>query len=322
MSAAIHTLPFANRRVRPGETPEVRDYVNRAEKAAKVAEQFAAAVDRDSRFPQEAFEAIREQRLLGMLIPTELGGGGCRAADVADVCAILGAACSSTGMIFAMHQVKVACLVRHDRNNVWLRSFLKDAAREQWLLASSTTEGGNGADIRNSEAAVKLAGARVRLERDASVISYGANADAIVTTARRADAAASSDQVLAVFRKSDYTLEKTKSWDTLGMRGTCSVGYLLRAEGDADQVLTEPYERIHNQTMMPYAHLFWASTWQGIASGAFRRARAFVRQASRASGGRMPPGAPHLTRARVTLETLRGAIQAGLSTFERNASPR
>jgi len=320
MSAAIHTLPFANRRVRPGETPEVRDYVNRAEKAAKIAEQFAAAVDRDSRFPQEAFEAIREQRLLGMLIPTELGGGGCRAADVADVCAILGAACSSTGMIFAMHQVKVACLVRHDRNNVWLRSFLKDAAREQWLLASSTTEGGNGADIRNSEAAVKLAGARVRLERDASVISYGANADAIVTTARRADAAASSDQVLAVFRKSDYTLEKTKSWDTLGMRGTCSVGYLLRAEGDADQVLTEPYERIHNQTMMPYAHLFWASTWQGIASGAFRRARAFVRQASRASGGRMPPGAPHLTRARVTLETLRGAIQAGLSTFERNAA--
>jgi acyl-CoA dehydrogenase len=320
MSAAIHTLPFANRRVRPGETPEVRDYVNRAEKAAKIAEQFAAAVDRDSRFPQEAFEAIREQRLLGMLIPTELGGGGCRAADVADVCAILGAACSSTGMIFAMHQVKVACLVRHDRNNVWLRGFLKDTAREQWLLASSTTEGGNGADIRNSEAAVKLNGARVRLERDASVISYGANADAIVTTARRADAAASSDQVLAVFRKSDYTLEKTKSWDTLGMRGTCSVGYLLRAEGDADQVLTEPYERIHNQTMMPYAHLFWASTWQGIASGAFRRARAFVRQASRASGGRMPPGAPHLTRARVTLETLRGAIQAGLSTFERNAA--
>jgi acyl-CoA dehydrogenase len=320
MSAAIHTLPFANRRSRPGETPEARDFINRAEKAAKVAEQFAAEVDKDSRFPQEAFAAIREQRLLGMLIPSELGGDGCRASDVADVCAILGAACSSTGMIFAMHQVKVACLVRHDRANAWLRGFLTDTANEQWLLASSTTEGNNGADIRNSEAAVKLNGARVRLERDASCISYGAAADAIVTTARRADASAASDQVLAVFRKCDYTLEKTKSWDTLGMRGTCSVGYMLRAEGAADQVLTEPYERIHNQTMVPYAHLFWSSTWQGIASGAFRRARAFVRQASRSSGGRMPPGAPHLTRARVTLETLRGAIQAGLSTFERNAS--
>ena len=34
----------------------------------------------------------------------------------------------------------------------------------------------------------------------------------------------------------------------------------------------------------------------------------------------MPPGAPHLTRARVTLETLRSAIRAGLSTFERHAA--
>ena len=320
MSAAIHSFPQFNRRARPGEAPETRDFINRAEKAAKVAEQFAAAVDSESRFPQEAFDAIREQRLLGMLIPTELGGDGSRAADVAGVCAILGASCSSTGMIFAMHQVKVACLIRHDRKNDWLRGFLADCARKQWLLASSTTEGNNGADIRNSEAAIRLHGPRVSLERDASCISYGAYADAIVTTARRADAAAASDQVLAVFRRADYTLEPTRTWDTLGMRGTCSVGYMLRGEGVADQVLTEPYERIHNQTMVPYAHLFWSATWQGIASGAFRRARAFVRQASRASGGRMPPGAPHLTRARVTLETLRGAIQSGLSTFERHAA--
>jgi len=138
--------------------------------------------------------------------------------------------------------------------------------------------------------------------------------------ARRAEAAASSDQVLVAFQRSDYSLEATRGWDTMGMRGTCSMGYMLRASGVADQVLPEPYERIHNQTMAPYAHLFWSSAWQGIASGAFRRARAFVRQASRNSGGRMPPGAPHLTRARVTLETLRGAVQAGLATFERNAA--
>src|SRR5271154_3504694 len=98
MSAAIHTLPFSNRRVRSGEVQEARDYINRAETAAKVAEQYAAVVDREARFPHEAFAAIREQRLLGMLIPGELGGGGCRAADVADVCAILGASCASTGM--------------------------------------------------------------------------------------------------------------------------------------------------------------------------------------------------------------------------------
>ncbi len=187
-----------------------------------------ADVDTNSRFPAEAFAALREQRLLGILIPTEFGGEGARAADVADVCAILGAACASTAMIFAMHQVKLACLIRHHRNNPWQLGFLRKCAEKQLLLASSTTEGMNGGNIRSSEAAIQLDGPRVLLTRDASCISYGAEADAIVTTARRGESAANSDQVLAVFEKNNYTLERTKSWDTLGMRGTCSVGYMLQ----------------------------------------------------------------------------------------------
>ena len=63
------------------------------------------------------------------------------------------------------------------------------------------------------------------------MLSYGAEADAIVTTARRSPDAAPSDQVIAVFLKSDYSLEPIMSWDTLGMRGTCSTGYTIRASG-------------------------------------------------------------------------------------------
>ena len=254
MSASILERPDQNVASRLAEKGELRDFIKRAEHVASVAERFAAAVDSEGRFPAEAFAAIREQRLLGMMISTELGGGGARAADVADVCAILGAACSSTGMIFAMHQVKVACLVRHHQNNEWQLQFQRDVAKHEWLLASSTTEGNNGGDIRSSEAPVQIEGSRLSLVRDASCISYGADADAIVTTARRAGAASSADQVLLAFKKSDYTLEPTRTWDTLGMRGTCSVGYLLRAQGVVEQMLAEPYERIHNQTMAPYAH--------------------------------------------------------------------
>jgi len=320
MSETIDLNSSRDRRARDGEFIEARNFIGRAEAAAKVAERFAKAVDVEGRFPEEAFAAIRAEKLLGVLIPTELGGEGARAADIADVCAILGAACGSTAMIFAMHQVKVACLVRHARGNAWQLDFQRAIAARQLLLASSTTEGANGGDIRSSEAAIRLNGPRVALVRDATCISYGAQADAIVTTARRADDAANSDQVLVVFRRDEYTLEPTKTWDTLGMRGTCGVGYMLRAEGAKDQVLAQPYDRIHSETMAPYAHLFWSAAWQGVAAGAFRRARAFVRRASRNSGGRMPPGAPHLTRARVSLETLRGAVQAGLATCEKYAA--
>ena len=318
MSAAVSKFP-RERRARLSESRQDGAFIARAQAVAKIAAAHAADVDSKSRFPAEAFAALREHKLIGMLIPMELGGEGARAADVADVCALLGAACASTAMIFAMHQIKLACLVRHHRNNAWQLDFLRKCATNQLLLASSTTEGMNGGNVRSSEAAIQLEGPRVRLVRDASCISYGAAADAIVTTARRGESATNSDQVLVVFARDDYTLEPTKNWDTLGMRGTCSVGYILRAEGEADQVLAEPYDSIHNQTMAPYAHLFWASAWCGVATGAFSTARAFVRQAARAAGGRMPPGAQNLTKARVSLETLRAAVQAGLANFERHS---
>jgi acyl-CoA dehydrogenase len=319
MNANVSPLLQRNLRARHGEQAGTRDFLSRAEAAAATAERFADAVDREARFPTEAFQAIREQKLLGMLIPTEWGGEGARAADVANVCATLGRACGATAMIFAMHQVNVACLVRHARGNPWQIGLQRQIAARQMLLASSTTEGANGGDVRSSEAAVRIVGPRVALQRNASCISYAAHADGIVTTARRSDAAASSDQVLVAFLREDYTLEPTLAWDTLGMRGTCSAGFILRAEGESDQVLPDPYERIHNQTMAPYAHLFWSSAWYGVATGAVQRARAFVRKAARSAGGRMPPAAAQLTRARVTLESLRGTVQSGLATFERHA---
>ena len=108
---------------------------------------------------------------------------------------------------------------------------MRGIAREQLLLASSTTEGQNGGNIRSSAAPVAPGRRAITLERAATVISYGAEADGLVTTARRSPEAAASDQVLVAFLKGDYTLERLNGWDTLGMRGTCSAGFALRAAG-------------------------------------------------------------------------------------------
>ncbi len=320
MTSGVVRIPSPSPDTQSSPGPEERNFTDRAESAAKVAARFADAVDRENRFPRELFEALRAERLLGALIPETLGGEGARAADVADVCSTLGRACASTAMIFAMHNVKLACLVRHARGNPWQEALQRRIAKNQLLLASSTTEGISGGDIRSSEAPIRREGGNVHLDRHASCISYGADADGVVTTARRSDSAASSDQVLVVFMRENYSLEPTATWDTLGMRGTVSVGYRLIANGVADQVLDEPYERIHASTMVPYAHLFWSSAWHGVAAGAVLRARAFVRAAARASGGKLPPGASHLTRARMTLETLRAAIQSAVRMFENHAA--
>ena len=290
----------------------------RARAVAAVAANNAVDVDNAARFPSEACAALKQQRLLGVMVPREFGGEGAGIADVADICYALGQACSSTGMVYAMHQIKVACVTRHMHDNEVLGDIMRRLCAEQLLLASSTTEGQAGGNVRSSEAPVEHEDGRIRLERKASVISYGAYADGIVTTARRSADAVGSDQVLVAFLKSDYTLTRLQGWNTLGMRGTCSEGYTLKATGQTGQILPDPYEIIHAQTMVPFAHLLWGSVWTGIAANATARAQAFIRQAMRSGNGQLPPGAPNFTKALASLRTLRGMLATSLRAYERN----
>ena len=294
------------------------DWSTRARAVAAVAANHAVDVDNASRFPAEACAALKEQRLLGVMVSRDLGGEGAGIADVADICYLLGQACSSTAMIYAMHQIKVACVTRHMRDNAVLANTMRRLCAEQLLLASSTTEGQSGGNVRSSEAPVEHQDDRIHLERKASVISYGAYADGIVTTARRSADALGSDQVLVAFLKSDYTLTRLQGWNTLGMRGTCSEGYTLKATGQPGQILPDPYEIIHSQTMVPFAHILWGSVWTGIAASATGRAQSFIRQAMRTANGQLPPGAPQFTKALQTLRTLRGMLANSLRAYERH----
>ena len=296
--------------------PAPLDLRGRAQAVASVAADFADSVDSEARFPSEALATAKAQRLLGILVPANLGGEGASITDVVETCYALGRACASTGMIYAMHQIMVACLTRHALGSTWHRAFLRALCSEQLLLASSTTDGQGGGDLRKSDCAVDAAGDRFTLVKNATVMSYGAQADAIVATARRSPDAPATDQVLVAIVKEDYRLEHQVDWDTLGMRGTCSSGFKLEARGALEQILPEPYHKIHTQTVMAVANLTWSAVWAGIAAAAVDRARAFVRGATRKSGGQMPPGAAHLTRANATLSTLRGSIASALQHYE------
>jgi len=311
---SARSLHVAGNTSGPGESLAVR-----AEKVAAVAARHAAAVDRDSRVPAEAIAAARAERLLGAAIPREFGGEGASVGDIVDICYTLGRACASTAMIFAMHQTKVACITRHGRGSAWHQRLMRRIAGEQLLLASSTTEGDRGGDLRSSGAPIETHESRIALDRMASVISYGEAADGIVTTARRSPDAASGDQVLVVFLKDDYKLERRIGWDALGMRGTASAGYKLTASGASEQILPANYDEILALTMMPVAHLTWSAAWTGIAAAAVDRARAFVRKAAHRADATMPPGAAHLTRAGASLRTLRSLIAGAVRRYELSA---
>jgi acyl-CoA dehydrogenase len=290
--------------------------LTRANEAAAVAAQYCDQVDRDGRFPHETLRALKDARLLGAMIPKDLGGEGASLADIAEVCACLGQSCASSAMMFAMHQIKVSSLISHGQTSEWHRAFMHRITDEQLLLASSTTEAGIGGDLRNSLCAIEPDSDNFRLDKDASVISYGTHADAILVTARRSGDATTSDQVLAVLVRGQYTLERTTSWDTLGMRGTCSEGFILKAQAPLVQILPKPFADIAAQSMLATSHLLWSSLWYGIANNAVVRAQNYTRAEARRRPNVTPPGALRIAEAASMLQLMKSNTVDGLRRYE------
>ena len=261
---------------------------------------------------------------MALLVPRELGGAGASMSDVvADVCYTLGQACASTAMIVG-HAPGGSRLRRAPlrRQHVAWRDFLRRIAAENLLLASSTTEWQRRWQ-RPLERAAPLVneGGRLAFARAATVMSYGAEADAIVTTARRdADASASGDQALVVFLKQDYRADANRQlgharharhvrapasrWPPRAAR-TQILPDRLRQDPSAD----------HGAGLAPR---LGERPGTGIAAAAVSRAQTLRAHGGAASaGGEMPPGASRCDRGHGgRCSALRGIVAAMLTRYE------
>jgi len=284
--------------------------------AADVAAKHAADVDTQARFPRESIDALRAAGILSAPVPKALGGGGCSMRELALLCSTLSQACASSGMVLAMHYIQVACIARHGVESAFFQQYMRDIVERQYVLASMTSEVGVFGDTRSSVCAVDVSNGRFKLDKDATTGSYCAHADAILVTCRRAPDAAPSDQVLVLVRKADCTLKQTTSWDTLGMRGTCSPGFRLESSGDAAQILPGSFADSSAQTMVPYSHILWAALWWGIAADATARAATFVRGQARKTPGTVPPTATKLADLSVQLQSMRHNWQTMADDFD------
>lgn len=294
-----------------------RNLIEAARRAAKIAAQNATDVDEKARFPREAFAALKDERLMGIMIPKALGGEEAPLRDVAEICMLLAQACSSTGMVYAMHQIKASSLVTHGQDTEFHRAFQRRVVAEQLLLGSATTEGGGvGGDLSSSVCGVVASGDTFTLEKEGCLISYGEQSDAILITARKSPEAPASDQVMAVLTKEQYSLQKTQVWNTMGMRGTCSDNFTFKGKAPLDHVMTKPFAEIAGQSMLAYAHILWGATWYGVASDACARAENFVRAEARRRPGVTPPGALRLAELFSELNKMRALVLTSIETYE------
>jgi acyl-CoA dehydrogenase len=284
--------------------------------ATEVAAPHAADVDAKARFPAETVAALRDSGVLSACVPREFGGAACGMVELGQLCSTLAQACGSSAMVLAMHYSQLACIARHGLQSEFFRGWLRDTVRHQYLLASMTSEVGTFGDTRSSICAAERQGDRFTLNKDATTGSYCANADAILVTCRRDSEAAQSDQVLVMVRREDCTLKQTTSWDTLGMRGTCSPGFRLESGGPLEQIIPGAFADSSAQSMVPHSHILWSSLWWGIAADAVAKAATFVRGQARNAPGSVPPTAARLAEASMQLQAMKQEWLSAAQAFD------
>lgn len=241
---------------------------------AKHAEQ----ADADAEFPVAALESLRASGLLGLVVPTEYGGGGGTSADVVDLTLRMAREDMSVAMIFAMHCQQVAAVVRYAGPEL-RQELLPPLGRGELYLASVTTERGTGGHLLTSESTVAAEGGVLHVDRDAPIVTGGAHADGFLITVLAPDATSPSQVSLVYAARDQLTLKVLGDWRPLGMRATHSVPMRLTGEIPASQLVGEPggFRSIVTTTFGPMAHLGWSAAWLGSASGALARVIGLIR---------------------------------------------
>ena len=289
-----------------GDTAFVED-VRRI--ATEIAASHALDVDREARFPVETIDALRRSRALSAAVDDR----AVSLRGIAGACTELARACSSSAMIFAMHQIQVLTVARHADGAPWFGEYVRGVAEEQRLVASITSEIGTGGDMGRSIAAVTPAAGGCSFRKEAPTISYGAFADDYLTTLRRGPGAQPGDQVLALTAREQTRLEPLGAWDALGMRGTCSPGFVVEAGFPPCQVLDVSFAQVCAESMVPISHVLWSHVWLGIAAEAFERARRYARASSR--DGTQTGRTEALSQVAADLTQLRATVGWGLDDF-------
>jgi acyl-CoA dehydrogenase len=281
---------------------------------AEVSGPAAEDVDVNARFPHESVAAFRDSGLLSAMVPTELGGRGARPSEIAAAVRAIAAHCCSSALVLAMHSMEISNLSRHGTTEP-LRELQREVLADQLLFANANSEVGAGGDVGRSICALERVDGRLTLTKEALAISYGEYADMVVATARRTVDSEPGDQVQVIMRRPE--LEPRSDWDALGLRGTCSRAFVLRADVDEDLIYPVPFSLIGAAGGLQAQLLFLSSVWVGVADAAAAQAHTYVRAAGRKDPSTTPPSALRLSelsgglnQSRALLDSVGRAVDA------------
>lgn len=266
-------------------TDRERRFVERAHEAADVAAEYATRHDRAATFPVEGLAELARNGYLSLAIPQAIGGENASVTEMVLGNLALAKGDGSLGLVVAMH---TALLGRARDAGAWPAASFERIGREVVeartdngaLINSLASEPEMGSPSRGGLPATtalrtafgwRLAG-RKTFSTGSVVLRWGV----VSAAARVGDAEAYLANFLIPMATRGVRVEPT--WDTLGMRATCSHTVILEdVEVDADAELPRSRESADSAPHERGWALSVAAVYLGVAEAARDFAVQFAR---------------------------------------------
>lgn len=188
----------------------------------------AADVDRSGRFPRENFTDLFQAGLLGLFIPTELGGPAVDVLSYVLACEEVGKACGSTALPFLMHQGNCLTLAvgGNDRQR---QAYLCAVAQAGKLIGVAFSEPGSGSNFAVPQITSERRDGGYVLNGRKFFATGAGHVDYLLVNTQVEDAATPTDTNLFVLdARNNPGVHVEQNWDAMGMRGAASNDVVLK----------------------------------------------------------------------------------------------
>ncbi|RYJ63012.1 acyl-CoA dehydrogenase family protein [Pseudomonas songnenensis] len=239
---------------------------------------LAAEVDAECRWPAHSMQAFADAGLLGLQVPSELGGLGQGLLGLCVLTEAIARACPSSALCYGMHCVATAVIAakatEHQRDH-----YLREIAAGRHLTTLALSEHGTGAHFYLPETRLDADGEDFVVDGTKQFVTNGGHADSYVVSTVAAGAEAGDFSCLIV-DKGGAGMHWLDAWAGFGMRGNSSRPLRLdKVRVPARNLLGEAGDQVWYvfEVVAPFFLMAMAGTYLGVAQAALDEASLHLR---------------------------------------------
>ncbi|MBX7490594.1 acyl-CoA dehydrogenase family protein [Helicobacter turcicus] len=177
--------------------------------------------DKEGKFPKSAYDALRKEGYMGLLVPKEYGGLGGGNYEHTQVCYALAQYCATTALCYMMHNTSVAGLCATG-SEALKQEFLPKVAKGEIAFALAFSESGSGTHFGEPDITEEVNGKDRILKGRKSFVTSAKHADYYLTYTNSCQNKGTKN-IWLVHKDSKNLLHEENVWNGLGMRGNASV---------------------------------------------------------------------------------------------------